>query len=507
VNDLDRELRELFARREADVRGPASPPPGLRTRVRRRQSWTVALAIATSLAVVVASLAGYRALTDRTGTYVPGQTEDRTITAHVPGLVVSYPHAWQLTVFSAERGIRSVDVLSNFELDPGTGDFCGGMPDSAVLLIVQPDVALPGSGEAPPWPVDLNAHDAPAHCDGNGDGIVWRASGRTYGAQAFLGSASTQSDSQALQDAFHGMTFPTFDLDVSGEGIVVASGAIDDEPWTVTAGRAPSEEPRLSIATSQGGGGLVSAGGAPLALRDPTDLVLADEVMHGNTFVLGGVTGSVDRIRIAPDGADPFEVSPTELPAVLRSSAETFVVPLEGAPSGTLTTLDADGLELASVRFAPGVACWPGHPCPGTSVEEGVVARGTTADVAWRLVEAHGGVDLLDDQGTVVASVDGGGTGLTATTTTLGSGDGAATFPFGIGPPGTTSVVLFTSGLPGSESTAPLPDGRLAFWGPYSPATGKGQILAFDAGCNLVGAVDLETGEPPSRPATTDCST
>jgi hypothetical protein len=508
MNDLDQDLRAMFRRRESDVRGPTRAPSGIERRVRHRQTRTVVLSTTTVIVVLATMLLGFRQITDRTGTYVPGQSYATRTTAHVPGIVITYPSSWQLTVFRRHQGMASLDVLSNFALDPGAVDLCAAMPPSGVMLIVEPDGAIPGSGEAPAWPVDLNAKDAPAHCDGSdGGGIAWSASGRTYGAQAFLGSGSVDTDYVTLQEAFRGMTFPTFDEQVNADGVVLASGSIGDQSWTESVHLDDTGAPRLETDVSQGGGGLIGSGSAALTMPNPQDIVLSDSVMHGDTFLVGGVSDAVAKVQIAPDGADPFEPPLLALPSGLGSTTRTFVAPMQGAPTGTLTSFDANGQELTHVRFAPGVSCWPGQTCPGQPSPEGPLARGSVAHVDWRIVAAHAGVELVDDQGSVLASADGPSGQLVVTATTLGSGDAAATFPFGIAPTGTTSVVLFTSGLPAPEETSPLPDGRVVFWGPFSPATGKGQILSFDAQCNLVGAIDLETGQPPAQPATTDCGT
>jgi hypothetical protein len=468
----------------------------------------VVLSTTTVVVVLATMLLGFREITDRTGTYVPGQSYATRTTANVPGIVITYPSSWQLTVFGRHQGMASLDVLSNFALDPGAVDLCAAMPPSGMMLIVEPDAAIPGSGEAPPWPVDLNAKDAPAHCDGsNGGGIAWSASGRTYGAQAFLGSGSVDTDYVTLQEAFRGMTFPTFNMDVAGDGVVLASGSIEDHPWTLSSQLDPSGAPRLHVDTSQGGGGLIGSGGSPLDLPAPSDLVVTTSVMHGSTFLFGGVSTNVARVVVEPDGADAFEADLIALPSVLGVKAQAYVAPMVGAPAGSLTTYDSSGNLLARIRFAPGVSCWPGQPCPGQQPPGGPIAQGTIDHVDWQLVEHGGTIDLVDRSGTVLASASGSGDALSVTTTTLGTGDGAATFPFGVAPAGATSVVLFLSGLPSDEQTATLQDGRVVFWGSFSPATRQGQILAFDSSCHLLGALDLETGKPPAQPATTDCGT
>jgi hypothetical protein len=514
MNDLDHDLREMFRRRESDLLGSPTAPPRIERRVRRRQVRTVTLSIGTAIVVLGASLFGYRALTDRTGLNVPADSTTGQITAHASGIVITYPRSWQLTIQQTRVGSLPQNVLTNFPLDPQSKDLCEAMPPTGVLLVISPGLVAPGSGTPSSWPVDLNAKDAPAHCDGNDSGgIGWSVSGRSYGAEAFLGSGAVETDYATLQEAFRGMTFPASDDDVGGtlRGVVLASGEIGDRPWTLGAAPDPTDPStgpvHLEVATSQGGGGLVGSGSSPLDLSASSDLVATTSVMHGNTFLFGGVTTDVARVAVAPDGADAFDAELIPLPSVLGVKAQAYVAPMLGAPAGTLTTYDSNGNVLTRIRFAPGVSCWPGHPCPGQQTPGGPIARGTTDHVDWQLVEHDGTIDLVDRNGTVLASASGSGDALSVTTTTLGTGDGAATFPFGVAPAGATSVVLFTSGLPSDEQTATLQDGRVIFWGSFSPAAGRGQILAFDSSCHLLGAVDLQTGKPPAQPATTDCQT
>ncbi len=65
MNDLDQDLREMFRRHEADVRGPAALPPGIRRRVRRRQTATVLAAILMIGALVVGGLSLRMVVGDR----------------------------------------------------------------------------------------------------------------------------------------------------------------------------------------------------------------------------------------------------------------------------------------------------------------------------------------------------------------------------------------------------------------------------------------------------------
>jgi hypothetical protein len=228
--------------------------------------------------------------------------------------------------------------------------------------------------------------------------------------------------------------------------------------------------------------------------------------MHGHTFLFGGVPSDVARVVISPDGAQAFDAQLLTMPSVLGDEAAAFVAPMIGAPTGTITTFDAAGEGLAKARFAPGVACWPGHPCPSEATS-GELGAGTSGGTAWRLLAVGDRVELRDSEGNVLGSVDVPLQGLAIDAPIFGLGDGSVTFPFGVVPAGTTSVVLVVSDLPSDARTAELPNGEVAFWAPFGPPDKRATFVAFDRACDVVAAFNLQ-GETVAAPRkATDCQT
>jgi hypothetical protein len=242
-------------------------------------------------------------------------------------------------------------------------------------------------------------------------------------------------------------------------------------------------------------------------VRAPTEVALSAPVMHGATYLYGGVLRAVERVHVEPDGAAGFDAPLYDLPPSLGAGIRAFVAPMLGAPRGWVTASDAEGTVLARVRFAPGESCWwPELPCDREPVRWGLVARGRAGGIGWRLVAEHGVLRLLDEEGSEVASVEGTPAPILLRAVTLGTGPDALQIPFGLAAPGTTSVVLVSSGLPGTAPSQLLPDGTVAFWAPLSPPDQRALVIALDGGCRVVGAVEVATGEPTDPPSVTGCT-
>jgi hypothetical protein len=65
---------------------------------------------------------------------------------------------------------------------------------------------------------------------------------------------------------------------------------------------------------------------------------------------------------------------------------------------------------------------------------------------------------------------------------------------------------MVSGGLPAPASAEPLAEGTVAFWASISPPDPRAVIVAFDASCRLLGAVEVATGEPAGVPEGTPCS-
>ena len=451
MDDLETRLHELFRRRGADLPWAAEPPASLRARVRRRQAMTLLLAGAALAATGGALLAG-RAALDRGGTYVPAEG-GRERTAHVPGLVVTYPEGWRLAVYVRDEGRGpTTAVLANFELDPSNPDPCGSIPPGGVALLV----TWPAPGPAPAsWPAGLPIEPAPERCPGGEGGVAWRTDdGRIYAARAVAGPAASELDRASLLGSFAGLRFES-GIDSMPSGAVLDSGVVLGRPWTLFAGPGQAPEgPSLGVQTGQEGGGLSGDSFGAVEVGAPTEVALSAPVMHGVTYLYGGVPGAVAR-----------------------------------------------------VRFAPGESCWwPERPCSRAPISEGVLAQGTAGGIGWRIVAQGGALRLLDGRGAELASVEGAPAPILLRAVTLGAGPDALQIPFGLAAPGTTSVVLVSGGLPAPASAEPLAEGTVAFWASISPPDPRAVIVAFDASCRLLGAVEVATGEPAGVPEGTPCS-
>jgi hypothetical protein len=145
VSALDQDLREMFGRREADVRPPQRVPMQVVRRARRRQVGTVVAGLMAGLALAVGSFAVVRSMavsTDRpSGHGSPssarvGRQVQWYLTASATGSGLG--GTWRFTASHTESG-RLCLVLRSPQVN---GRSCGGLPgatDFATLL--RPTVA------------------------------------------------------------------------------------------------------------------------------------------------------------------------------------------------------------------------------------------------------------------------------------------------------------------------------------------------------------------------------
>lgn len=75
--DLDRELHETLAERQAKLHPSPVPPEGLLRRARRRLAWNVVLGVVTAAVIVAGSIGGIQMLVDRAPDRVPGGDGDQ----------------------------------------------------------------------------------------------------------------------------------------------------------------------------------------------------------------------------------------------------------------------------------------------------------------------------------------------------------------------------------------------------------------------------------------------
>jgi hypothetical protein len=508
MNDLDHDLREMFRRRESDVLAPPETPRSVARRTRRRQLGTVATAVGTALAVGIVAVIATSSLRGAPAPDVPAaKTTDRTLTS--PDVTVTVPSDWFVTTYPQHGEALAATFVTNFDPDLQATDACAAMPDSGVLL----RVVRPLSGPVPEetWPAELKPGGA-LSCPGEQSFAAWstpEVGGQAYQAITAFGASASVADRDALLAAYRGLRFGASEGTVStGDGVAVllSSGVGDDgRAWTLSAGL-DGQDTRLHLGVDPTGGGLVSSGGAQLPRGGQQGLTLTVEEMHGTTFLFGGVSADVTGIEVRPDGRSPIDAELLTLPESTRADARAFVLAIPGAARGTLTLRGADTLETP---FAPGTGCWPANPCEPivTDPSGSTIASGTDGGADWRIVEAEGGLNLVTG-GEVLGRVPANGDPMTVSTYRFGDNRHGTTIVFGIAR-GASTVVMHYSGLPAPAETVDLGDGRLAFWAGFAGAVESPAptVIALDASCNVIQAIDMDTGYPVVDPPLTDCST
>jgi hypothetical protein len=202
MNDLERDLRELFDSKVQDASISAEPAPRLVRRARRRQVATVAASVVLGLALVVASIAGISALTSSRPQPTPvGPPEEqqglRSVT--VPHATLTYPSDWYLLELGGRDTPRF--QLSNF--DPGLETFdCGGdpskVPAGGVLVTVLAGI-VEWVDQPRTWPVELDTSGS--GCDVAS--AAWQTpEGDDLIATASFAPDASADDRKALAEAF-----------------------------------------------------------------------------------------------------------------------------------------------------------------------------------------------------------------------------------------------------------------------------------------------------------------
>lgn len=310
---------------------------------------------------------------------------------------------------------------------------------------------------------------------------------------------------------------------------VMDTGSIGGESWTMSArvesDIGPDLGPVISLSTSMAVSG---GGGDELRLIDmelPGSVAVSYQVTipGRHAFVLGYVGSDVSEVVVDFDGMSR-SVKLLDVPFALEHPLRAFLIPVDGGPVGSLTTLDDAGAEVLSVGLAPGTRCGPDRMELGvidmsqicrdigddSIVFEGVNwFEGVEGLVSWRIVRRGDGLVMLDDDGAVLGRLPGtaGPLAVTSADVELSS----SPFVFGVASGDLTTVALAgrRGGDPYSRTqrTRVLADGRIAFVGDFVPSYDRpNQILGFDQDCDAVIAIDIRTLEPV-EPSVARCGT
>jgi hypothetical protein len=292
---------------------------------------------------------------------------------------------------------------------------------------------------------------------------------------------------------------------------------IGGESWTLSArvesDLGPDLGPVISLSTSTATSG---GGGDELRLVDvelPGSVAVSYQVsLPGiHSFVLGYVGSDVSEVVVDFDGVSR-SVELSDVPFALEHPLRAFVIPVDGGPVGSLTTLDDAGAELLSVGLAPGTKCGPDRTEPGvidTSQvcrdigDDSIVFEGVNwlddVEVSWRIVRRGDGLVMLDDDDAVLGRLAGttGPLAVTSADVQLPS----SPFVFGVASGDLTNVALAgrRGGDPYSRTqrTRVLADGRVAFVGDFVPSYDHPtQLVGFERNCEAILAIDIRTFQP-----------
>jgi hypothetical protein len=376
MNDLDRDLREMFHRREGDVRVPSTTPPPVVRRTKRRQLGTVVTAAALVVALAATVVASSALL--RGGDHsVPGDQTDggmRTTTSSYA--TATYPSTWLATVDGPDM------AMTNF--DPGLGgEFCeriaGTMPPDGVALLILPDPAMAG---APAWPISLAPDRSPGPC-GAGPGVrsaTWIApNGMSYRAIANAGPQARAADVAALGSIFGNLTFPsgpgpaiddTVSERVGVPGLVLESGSVDGQPWNLVA--FPDKFGSIMLEVEQSSAFSGGAQRVPTSALDPgavqthVAFLVAESGTHDSRTVGAVVYGTVGDEAASAEvlGSGPQAVStPARIftaPPSLRMDSRLVVGSVEGPVRlAYAIAYDANGSDLGRESTSPGEPAGP----------------------------------------------------------------------------------------------------------------------------------------------------
>jgi hypothetical protein len=371
MNDLERELRELFDERASHAMIDAEPSPRLLRRTRRRQAGVVLGASLTAIAVIAGSFVGLGALMRDPSTVIANPPPAASRTAALPHATITYPSNWYLFVVNEDE-FQLTNFDPRFTQPCFTGDAIP-LPSDGVLVTVQRGSGPVGRG-AETWPQTLAYDPSPSACRPGGLedydpskpahlSTAWSIDHGTvpYEANGMIGPAATDADQEALDAAFASMTFPSgttsqterilhlpalvLDSTDSPEGPIVLYDGID------TYGSA-GPGPWLGIAGPAGTG---IAGAATVGRRPPygvDDLSRFGSEGSSTDTIVGVVSDAAARAAIQTEsGSVPARLVPLpESVGIVGGQAVWGFVPASasrGVPS--IRLFDANGNDLTGV--------------------------------------------------------------------------------------------------------------------------------------------------------------
>lgn len=397
MNDLERELRTLLEEKAAGV---GVPPPDARllARARRRQLRTVLGGIALVAAAASGAVLALSALRSGIGS-TPAGTAELTDTT-VNGITITHPERWYV-VDPVQAGIAppSEDlprlVLFVSDADPVASGTLGcpalaeGAAQGFELTVREMPLALAGEA-ARPWPVpmerlDIDTSESACYPGWTILGASWTAARRSFEARLGIGPDVPEEERAAIESAFMSLRFAPTGADP--EAVVLATGTVAGEAWTLIAERRPGGMGlRLQSASWSGGGGGFED--RPLPLHTIFHVFGTGD--EREVLVFGAVREPGVRVEAFPLlGGPSVSTSVIDVPDDIGGDYDAFVLvyrpdlPTLGVD---LNVYDAQGRTLTTVgiRVRPDLEIEDAGPTASPSPEE-VLFRGRLNECFWTL--------------------------------------------------------------------------------------------------------------------------
>jgi len=367
VNDLERDLREVFDEDARHVPTPTSAPEGLRRSVRRRQAVFGGAVALAGLAVVAGIVAGASMLIPTQGSPQPvGQGP--TTTGSLNGITITYPEAWHL-IDPDQAALNGAPTMGESPLPrivlalaptekPETfgcpGRAAAGESASLLMTVQEEPLALSGPASTP-WPVELG----PLNVDASESACYpawefmragWTASGRTFEARVGFSPDATGEERDALFASFASMTFEPSGS--SATSVELARGTAGGEEWVLSASQTNAKgglSIELTGETSGSGVGSLSLGDTSVPLDIQSSSMVFGSHSQAERVVFGPVQEEVVRVEASTGGGSTVSADVLDVPDDLDPNLNAFVLVLDD-PSGPvqLKGFDASGQVIAT---------------------------------------------------------------------------------------------------------------------------------------------------------------
>jgi hypothetical protein len=297
MNDLERDLRELFRDEAASVDAPTLAPEPVLRRTRRRQVRTVVAGAAATMIVLVGAVIAADAIRNPTATVPANPTAYGERTATIDGITVTAPAGWTLTddlpmahilpatsescsfsgsavpvagpgatqAASAEASDTAAQPLQSCSSSPVA--MPAGIPVLQLANFALPaagfvcDVAdiertgIPSDGVAAyvaEFPRGVATADFDRACPGSEEIVTFADTSLStvYAAVSVVGPGASAEDAALVRDFVHtlgGTRIVASEAATAGPGFVVAAGDDGGTPWRLEAGFISLDSPDAPI--------------------------------------------------------------------------------------------------------------------------------------------------------------------------------------------------------------------------------------------------------------------